>query len=82
MRLLLLLSALLSALSGVVTGTAVAAGGVEASVSVEKKSEVAHAAVARTVLAAGVYTPRAAWIPVAIGPQAALRPLYAERRRE
>jgi hypothetical protein len=81
MRLLLLLSALLSALSGVVTGTAVAAGGVEASVSVEKKSEVAHAAVARTVLAA-VYTPRAAWTPVAIGPQAALRPLYAERRRE
>ncbi|WP_420142791.1 hypothetical protein [Sphingomonas sp.] len=82
MRLLLLLSALLSALSGVVTGTAVAAGGVEASVSVEKKSEVAQTAVARAVLAAGVYAPHAAWTPVAIGPQAALRPLYAERRRE
>lgn len=82
MRLLLLLSALLSALCGVVTGAASAASGVEATLSVGEAGERRQSRVARPAVIRVDHAPTRTWQPIAIGTDAAVRPLYGDRRRE
>jgi hypothetical protein len=82
MRLLLLLSALLTSLCGVVSGAAFATVQVESSVAIAEQGEqVAANPVARFADGA-VPVARARWQPTAAPVLTAARPLYADRLRE
>jgi hypothetical protein len=81
MRLLLLLSALLSSLCGVVSGAASATTQVEASVSVaDARREVRSVPATRSPTVR--LAERRAWHVARVAPAARRLPLYADRLRE
>jgi hypothetical protein len=82
MRLLLLLSALLASLGGVVSGAASAAAQVEASVSVRAPSDQATHRPAARFADPDAPAQRSVWHVAAAPRHADMRPLYADRLRE
>jgi hypothetical protein len=81
MRFLLLLSALLASLSGMVSGTAAAATQVEASQTVGEQADRHAAQAVQRFADAGRPRTRPAWHVADHDPRPA-RPLYADRLRE
>jgi hypothetical protein len=82
MRLLLLLSALLSSLCGVVSGAAFAGAQVETSAAAAEREQDAAQAPARPIGPVAVPLATAAWHAAPAPLLAADRPLYADRLRE
>jgi hypothetical protein len=85
MRVLLLLTAFLAALGGVMTGTAATAQPVESRASVSsdvQESPVAHAHIAPSASPLTAFRQAATWHPVRINVALSARPLFGDRLRE